>query len=161
MQRLIEDAYKLKYNEFEDEVVRELERVVYLQILDSQWKDHLTNMEHVKEGIGLRGYAQVDPLNEYKKEAFEMFEALNDRFDSETLLYLYKLDVGEDGIQFDDYEREQEMYMMHDEVGTFGDGEVEAAVKTATPVRRDSPKIGRNQPCPCGSGRKYKHCCGG
>ncbi|MFP6890664.1 MAG: preprotein translocase subunit SecA [Nitrospinota bacterium] len=160
MQQLIEETYKLKYEEFDDEVVRELERVVYLQILDSQWKDHLTNIEHVKEGIGLRGYAQVDPLHEYKKEAFEMFEALNDRIDSETLLYLYKLDVREDGIQLEDYEREQEMYMFHDEVGAFENGEVEAAVKTATPVRRDSPKIGRNQPCPCGSGKKYKHCCG-
>ncbi|MFC1491351.1 preprotein translocase subunit SecA [Nitrospinota bacterium] len=160
MQGLIEEAYRAKYSGFDDEIIRELERVVYLQVLDSQWKDHLTNMEHVKDGIGLRGYAQVDPLNEYKKEAFEMFEELNDRIDSETLLYLYKLDAGDEGIRIEDHEREQEMYMTHDDVEAFGDNGAEAAVRTATPVRRKSPKVGRNQPCPCGSGKKYKHCCG-
>ena len=89
-----------------------------------------------------------------------MFEALNNRIDSETLLYLYKLDVREEGLQLEDYEREQEMYMTHDDAAAFDDPEAEAAVKTATPVRRETPKVGRNQPCPCGSGKKYKHCCG-
>mgnify|MGYP003964269483 FL=1 len=157
---LIEDVYQMKYGDFEDEMVRELERMVYLQILDAQWKDHLTGMEHLKEGIGLRGYAQVDPLNEYKKEAFEMFGTLNDRIDSETLLYLYKLDVRDEGIQLEEHEREQEIYMMHDDVAAFDDGSAAAAVKTPTPVRRETPKVGRNQPCPCGSGKKFKHCCG-
>jgi preprotein translocase subunit SecA len=158
---LIEDVYQAKYGGFEDDMIRELERMVYLQILDAQWKDHLNNMEHLKEGIGLRGYAQVDPLNEYKKEAFEMFGALNDQIDSETLLYLYKLDVRDEGIQLEEYEREQEMYMMHDDVAAFDDGgAVAAAVKTPSPVHRDTPKVGRNQPCTCGSGKKYKHCCG-
>ena len=141
-------------------MIRELERVVYLQILDGQWKDHLTNMEHVKDGIGLRGYAQVDPLNEYKREAFEMFEELNVRIDSDTILYLYKLDIGKEGIQVEEPERDQEMVMTHDDVSAFGGDAVEAAVQTATPVRRETPKVGRNQPCPCGSGKKYKHCHG-
>ncbi|MDP7167097.1 MAG: preprotein translocase subunit SecA [Nitrospinota bacterium] len=160
MHRLIEEVYRARYRDFDDEMIREFERVVYLQIIDAQWKDHLTNMDHVKEGVGLRGYAQVDPLNEYKREAFEMFESLNERIDSETLLYLYKLDVRDEGIQLEDYEREQEFYMTHNEVDAFGGSEAEAAVKTAAPVRRETPKVGRNQPCPCGSGKKYKHCCG-
>ena len=160
MHGLIAEAYRAKYAGFDDEVIRELERVVYLQVIDAQWKDHLTNMEHVKEGVGLRGYAQVDPLNEYKKESFEMFEALNDRIDSETLLYLYKLDVGDDEIRIEDHEREQEMIMTHDSMAAFEGEAAAAAVQTATPVRRETPKVGRNQPCPCGSGKKYKHCCG-
>ena len=89
-----------------------------------------------------------------------MFEELNDRIDSDTILYLYKLDIGREGIQLEEHEREQEMLMKHEDVSAFGGDGAEAAVQTATPVRRQTPKVGRNQPCPCGSGKKYKHCHG-
>ena len=130
-------------------------------MIDAQWKDHLTAIEHHKDGIGLRGYAQINPLNEYKREAFEMFEALNARIESESIQYLYRLEIGTEGLQAE--EREQELVFAHPSGEGFGGGgasEGGLETATATPVRRETPKIGRNQPCTCGSGKKYKHCCG-
>ncbi len=161
MHDLLTRAFDEKHAGFDRETVSELQRIVFLQVIDAQWKDHLTAIEHHKDGIGLRGYAQINPLNEYKREAFEMFEALNARIESESIQYLYRLEIGTEGLQAE--EREQELVFAHPSGEGFGGGgasEGGLETATATPVRRETPKIGRNQPCTCGSGKKYKHCCG-
>ncbi|MBI2131374.1 MAG: preprotein translocase subunit SecA, partial [Candidatus Tectomicrobia bacterium] len=101
---VVQEAFKAKYSRFEESVVHDLERIVYIQVLDAQWKEHLTGIEHLKEGIGLRGYAQVNPLNEYKKEAFALFEALTDRIASDAIQYLYRLDVYQERVQVEEPE---------------------------------------------------------
>ena len=130
------------------------ERMVMLQVVDGQWKDHLLAMDHLKEGIGLRGYSQRDPLVEYKRESFEMFEAMMDRVEDETLRYLFLMRTPEE---------EEEMIRQYQqrkrreqrEMQMVGAGAVE---KPQQVIRRE--KVGRNDPCPCGSGKKYKKCHG-
>jgi preprotein translocase subunit SecA len=130
------------------------ERMIMLQVVDGQWKDHLLAMDHLKEGIGLRGYSQRDPLVEYKRESFEMFEALMDRVEDETLRYLFLMrtpDEEEEMIrQYQQRKRREQREMQ-----MVGAGAVE---KPKQVIRRE--KIGRNDPCPCGSGKKYKKCHG-
>ena len=160
LQALIQEAFQAKYGHFDEKVVHDLERLVYIQVLDAQWKDHLTGIEHLKEGIGLRGYAQVNPLNEYKKEAFALFEALNDRIDSEAIQYLYRLEVSGERVQIEEPEPDKELIYTHASSSGFGGDGVNGAAEAAAPIRRKTPKVGRNDPCPCGSGKKYKHCHG-
>ncbi|MFO7840208.1 MAG: preprotein translocase subunit SecA [Desulfosalsimonadaceae bacterium] len=130
---------------------REIERIVMLQTVDNLWKDHLLSMDHLKEGIGLRGYAQQDPLMVYKKEAFEMFQDLIYRIKEETLKILFRIQISEPS-RVDELSRPEEQDM------TFSHGEGEQQKKK--PVKRSGEKVGRNDPCPCGSGKKYKKCCG-
>jgi preprotein translocase subunit SecA len=130
------------------------ERMLMLQIVDSHWKDHLLAMDHLKEGIGLRGYGQRDPLVEYKKESYELFEDLMGRIEEDTLRFLFLLQPVEEKKQAEQVERrrrKQEFVMSNQSNG--GDG-------AARQVKRDSPKVGRNDPCPCGSGKKFKKCHG-
>ncbi|MGD1973013.1 MAG: preprotein translocase subunit SecA, partial [Desulfobacterales bacterium] len=129
---------------------RQLERVVMLQTVDSLWKDHLLSMDHLKEGIGLRGYAQQNPLIVYKKEGYELFQGMIDRIQEETLGILYRIQIAEPQ-RIDDLRKPQEQQMVFS-----GGGE---SVKKK-PQTRSGGKIGRNAPCPCGSGKKYKKCCG-
>ena len=130
------------------------ERMILLQVVDQQWKDNLLAMDHLKEGIGLRGYGQRDPLVEYKRESYEMFEALMDRIEDETLRFLFLMRTPEEEeAVIREYQRrkrreQQEMRMV-------GAGAVE---KPQQVIRRE--KVGRNDPCPCGSGKKYKKCHG-
>jgi len=134
-----------------EEDFRQLERVVMLQTVDNLWKDHLLSMDHLKEGIGLRGYAQQDPLLIYKKEGFEMFQETIERIKSETLGILFRIQLAEpDHIEELQQPKEQPLVFS-------GGGDAPAAKK---PVKRESKKVGRNDPCPCGSGKKYKKCCG-
>jgi preprotein translocase subunit SecA len=129
---------------------RQLERMVMLQSLDNQWKDHLLSMDHLKEGIGLRGYAQQNPLLIYKKEGFELFQDMIYRIHEDALGILFRIQIAEpERIETLSQPREQEL--------VFSGGEAPAARK---PAKRKSKKIGRNAPCPCGSGKKYKKCCG-
>jgi preprotein translocase subunit SecA len=156
----VKRAVRQRYDEREAvwgaERMRTHERMIMLQVVDSQWKDHLLAMDHLKEGIGLRGYGQRDPLVEYKRESFDMFEALMDRIEDETLRFLFLMrtpDEEEEMIR--QYQRrkrreQQEMRM----VG----GGAAAAEKPQQVIRRE--KVGRNDPCPCGSGKKYKKCHG-
>ena len=142
--------YEEKEREAGPDVLRYVERMSLLQILDSQWKDHLLSMDHLKEGIGLRGYGQKDPLVEYKKEAFSLFNDMETRIEEAVIGYLFRVQVV----------REPEPAQMPSAPRTpmnYNRGE-EAAVAVA-PVRREK-KVGRNDPCPCGSGKKYKKCCG-
>jgi preprotein translocase subunit SecA len=129
---------------------RQLERVVMLQTVDSLWKDHLLSMDHLKEGIGLRGYAQQNPLIVYKKEGYELFQGMIDRIQEETLGILYRIQIAEPQ-RIDDLRQPRQQQMVFS-----GGGE---SVKKK-PQTRSGGKVGRNAPCPCGSGKKYKKCCG-
>ena len=157
---LIQSVLDEKYRDFDSESILELGKLIYIQILDTQWKDHLTNIEQLKEGIGLRGYAQVNPLNEYKKEAFDMFGTMTQRIEAETVLYMYRLDVSDEDVALEESRNEQEMVFSHEEASGFGDAPAGEALQTSAPVRRTTPKVGRNEPCPCGSSKKYKFCHG-
>jgi preprotein translocase subunit SecA len=177
----IEQAAGKVYEEREaklgPEMVRYLERMIMLQVVDSQWKDHLLAMDHLKEGIGLRGYGQKDPLIEYKREAFEMFESMVERLKQQTIEYLYKVQVAPaDAPAFEIAEGGpfEETAEVRSGPGGNGDplrrrhaasqprpGERSLRPVTASaPIKVAGKKIGRNEPCPCGSGRKFKKCCG-
>jgi preprotein translocase subunit SecA len=175
----VTQAYRDKEARVGSEVMRELEKVVTLQVLDTQWKDHLAAMDHLKEGIHLRGYAQRQPLQEYKREAFSLFEELLSRIRHESIELVYKVQVQAEGdVEELEGSRSQpsEMAFSHptaegalatDPVTSSGGhpaapGEppqAEPVAETPETVRRER-KVGRNEPCPCGSGKKYKHCCG-
>ncbi|MGB2690812.1 MAG: preprotein translocase subunit SecA [Desulfobacterales bacterium] len=151
---LIADSSLTVYNEKEafvgSEEFRHLERIVMLQTVDNLWKDHLLSMDHLKEGIGLRGYAQQDPLIVYKKEGFELFQEMISRIKEETLGILFRIQISEPQ-NIADLQQPKEQKMV------FSSGD-EPAKKN--PVKRTEKKVGRNAPCPCGSGKKYKKCCG-
>jgi preprotein translocase subunit SecA len=180
-------------------LMREAERNIMLHIIDDQWKDHLLSMDHLKEGIGLRGYGQKDPLVEYKKESFQLFQDMMDRIEDETVRYLYFLrfesgpalpfrndddDEGDDGqaeIEAEQRRLEESraaaeerkraaqsavqdmtrgLQKKHEKELkelTFGAPDEAATPKTVT---NGAAKVGRNDPCPCGSGKKYKKCHG-
>jgi preprotein translocase subunit SecA len=129
---------------------RYLERMVMLQTVDGLWKDHLLSMDHLKEGIGLRGYAQQNPLIVYKKEGYEMFQEMIHRIQEETLGILFRIQIAEPE-KIDEMRQPPKQQMVFS-----GSGESEAK----KPVKRSAKKVGRNAPCPCGSGKKYKKCCG-
>ena len=129
---------------------RNIERIIMLQTVDSLWKDHLLSMDHLREGIGLRGYAQQDPIMIYKKEAFEMFQNMISRIQEETLRILFRIQIAApQDVEEISQPKEQEMTFSHGSAGT-----------KRQPVKRSAEKVGRNDPCPCGSGKKYKKCCG-
>jgi len=167
--------------------MRHHERIIMLSVIDQQWKDHLLSMDHLREGIGLRGYGQHDPLVEYKRESFDMFEAMMERFEEETVRYLYLMQVieapqrrepqhvtagadfngepvgaysagrGRATTSMDDMEEafQRRKRRELEQARMAGAGEAGTVQQV---VRGD--KIGRNDPCPCGSGKKYKKCCG-
>ncbi|MBF0380369.1 MAG: preprotein translocase subunit SecA [Magnetococcales bacterium] len=147
------------------ETAQYLEKTITMQILDYLWKDHLLNMDHLKEGIHLRGYAQKDPLNEYKREAFELFDALLSRIKVEAIEVLSRVEVpDQEHVEQQEAERaskrDKNISLSHPEAEGFsGEGGGEAK-ESKTPFRRQGEKVGRNSPCTCGSGKKYKHCCG-
>ena len=151
---LITDAAQKAYREKEaligPEETRHLEQMVMLQTVDNLWKDHLLSMDHLKEGIGLRGYAQQNPLIVYKKEGYEMFQDMISRVKEETLGVLFRIQIAQPDM-IDDLSKPKEPDLV------FSHGEESAKKK---PVKRSEKKIGRNAPCPCGSGKKYKKCCG-
>jgi preprotein translocase subunit SecA len=190
----LKQRYEAKEKLIGPDAMRYHERMIMLSVLDGQWKDHLLSMDHLKEGIGLRGYGQHDPLVEYKRESYEMFEAMMQRFQEETVRYLYLLQVIEaepqrqqasaaegltmDGVPFDptrpvapppgqngnrraatsmddmerEFRRKKERELQAARMAGAGDSAIQQ--------RRVGDKIGRNDPCPCGSGKKYKKCCG-
>jgi len=151
----LRQSYDHKEAQVGEPMMRHLEKVIMLQLIDTRWKDHLLAMDHLKEGIGLRGYAQKNPLNEYKREAFEIFAAMMNLIKIEITEYLFKIQAGklEETVQKADGHRPR--YIEHRGGGLAGNGDGKP-----TPVRREGRKIGRNEPCPCGSGKKYKRCCG-
>jgi preprotein translocase subunit SecA len=192
----LKERYESKEKLIGPDAMRYHERMIMLSVLDSQWKDHLRDMDHLKEGIGLRGYGQHDPLVEYKRESFDMFEAMMQRFQEDTTRYLYLMQIlerpadggtlgsgqgGSGGVapspgtpalgtggnghrpsrhvqtSVDEIEEafQRKKKRELDQARMAGSGDAQTVQQV---VRGD--KIGRNDPCPCGSGKKYKKCCG-
>ena len=155
LSQLIYEVALAAYHEKEaligPEEFRNLERYILLQTVDQLWKDHLLSMDHLKEGIGLRGYAQQNPLIIYKKEGFELFQDMISRVQEETLSILYRIQLAEP-------EALEEMHKPEEPDMVFSGGGESATRKK--PAKRSDKKVGRNAPCPCGSGKKYKKCCG-
>ncbi len=150
LSKLANERYEAREAEFGEPIMRDLENYILLQTVDSFWKDHLLNMDYLKEGIGLRGYGQQDPLVAYKREGHEMFQQMIDRIKEETVRMLYHIQIQrEDQVQ--EMRREQE-----DQPMFFGPPEGAPKQKA---VKKDG-KVGRNDPCPCGSGKKFKKCHG-
>ena len=143
--------YQKKEQMYGAEIMRHVERFIILQTVDTRWKEHLLNMDHLKEGIGLRGYAQQDPLRIYKKEGFDMFQDLMNRIKQEVVDILFKIQIASP-TQVEEMKQEEQQDL------TFSSHADESAPKQ--PVKRASEKVQRNDPCPCGSGKKYKKCCG-
>ena len=150
-----EAFYAKKEAEYGADAMRYLERMFLLSTVDALWKDHLLSMDHLKEGIGLRGYAQKDPLKEYQREGFDLFADLISRIKEESLkrLFLVKVQREEEGAEL----KERAAAPRPARV-TLSRGDIKSAGKTTQ--KRQGVKIGRNDPCPCGSGKKYKKCCG-
>jgi preprotein translocase subunit SecA len=180
------EIYELKERSITPDVMRQLERFAFLRVIDERWKEHLNVMDELKTGIGMRAYGQRDPLIEYKKEGYALFEQLLGQIDEETIEMVYKLQVSRPE---EDEERRrrlaQRMQAQHDEsagmatrmavqqeaavgagVGPGGGSQQMADAAAASrgekkqPMVRDAEKVGRNDPCPCGSGKKYKKCHG-
>ncbi len=154
----VDNAYKAQEQDNGIEQMRQLERMILLQMVDTHWKEHLLNMDHLKEGIGLRGYGQKNPLDEYKKEGFNLFLSMVETVKEQTVGTLMRVKIVQDDEvarleEEQRRQREKELEMAK----AAGAGTEEQAPKT---VRRQDDKIGRNAPCPCGSGKKYKKCCG-
>jgi preprotein translocase subunit SecA len=169
----VQKRYVAKEEMVEPGLLRRVERDIMLQIVDVQWKDHLYSLDHLKEGIGLRGYGQRDPLVEYKKESYALFQDMKDRVDEEMVRYLWWLRP----VASDEAPSQSRVARRAAPVTLNGGGGDAASLFGSAPaagrkpertggddviktVRRDEPKVGRNDPCPCGSGKKYKKCHG-
>jgi preprotein translocase subunit SecA len=165
-----EQAYAAREAEFGPELMRELERQIYLFTLDEHWRDHLYELDHLKGGIGLRAYGQRDPLIEYKKEAAGLFETLMDEVREDFVQRLFRVQLAPQAMaEMERRPRPRPMQAVHAEAqsafrATAAAEEEDGAVATAAPPRpaaapaRAMPRVGRNDPCPCGSGKKYKKC---
>jgi len=164
------EIYQKKESEFGEGTLRYLEKVIMLQSIDYHWKDHLLGIDQLKEGIGLRGYGQKDPLVEYQKEAYQMFLEMLDRIKKDTIEKLFAIQIAKEQEVSDvKLERKQTFVMSRGEraasdarstginAGMNTGGETEDG--RGVTVRREGKKVGRNDPCPCGSGKKYKKCC--
>jgi preprotein translocase subunit SecA len=152
------DIYQKREEEFGAPMLRYLEKVIMLQSIDYYWKDHLLGIDQLKEGIGLRGYGQKDPLIEYQKEAYQMFLEMLDRIKKDTVEKLFAIQIAkEQEMKEVKMERKQTFIMGRGEAAQGGGGKTEDG-KGVT-IRREGKKVGRNDPCPCGSGKKYKRCC--
>ena len=145
------------------EVMRHFEKALMLNVLDQKWKDHLASMDYLRQGIGLRGYAQKQPMQEYKRESFEMFTELLDNIKHEVVRILARVQVqAEEDVEAVEEQRRTEtpMQFRHDEAGPAAASAPEGALGEGQTYVREGRKVGRNEPCPCGSGKKYKHCHG-
>ncbi|MGD2117472.1 MAG: preprotein translocase subunit SecA [Chromatiales bacterium] len=165
----IRDDYAAKEKQVGAEVLRHYEKAVMMQTLDTHWKEHLAAMDYLRQGIGLRGYAQKDPKQEYKREAFEMFSNMLDAIKHEVVSVLLKVQVQEPEAIDTDYSGSTEGFQFrHEEFTGFAEQEqppapgdqAEQPAGNQQPFVRPDRKIGRNEPCPCGSGKKYKQCHG-
>ena len=159
----LQSAYDSRYAHV-GEQMREVERQIMLQVLDNLWKDHLASMDQLRQGIGLRAYAQKNPKQEYKRESFALFEDLLDNIKYETIRYLSHIEVAtqEDMQRLEQKRRAEQSnrQYQHAEAAAMekeAQSDVEAGQQ---PIQRTGPKVGRNDACPCGSGKKYKQCCG-
>jgi preprotein translocase subunit SecA len=174
----VKRAYDAKAANENPDALKAIERLIVLNALDRLWQEHLYNMDQLRDGIGLRAYGQKDPLVEYKTEAFAMFDEMQDNVKNEIANNVFR--SASSLAAFENFLRAlpQQLSAPDLDSGTAlsqarrppgpkapgaaaGNDVVEEAIEqTTAPVRRDVPKVGRNEPCPCGSGRKYKNCCG-
>ena len=153
LHKLAEDIYASREEEISPEIMRELENLVMLKVVDNHWMEHLDAMDMLREGVGLRAYGQKDPLVEYKFEAFDMFEAMIEAIEDDVVKYMYRVNViSQPSMTMDD----------HLENATMNSPTVDTPEEEAVkqPVVNKGPEVGRNDLCPCGSGKKYKNCCG-
>jgi preprotein translocase subunit SecA len=176
----IKNAYERKSSHEEPTAVKSLERYIILNAIDRLWQEHLYAMDALREGVYLRGYAQKDPLIEYKTEAYDMFVELMANIKNEVLNNLFR---STSNLQaFENFLATLPQFLLREEgpiaptatadarirhpvgamagVGGDGNGDGAGEVSIDLPIRRSLPKVGRNEPCPCGSGKKYKNCCG-
>ncbi len=153
---LVKNGYEDKQGRLGEELMRQLEKLIMLQTIDVLWKDHLLNMDHLKEGIGLRGYGQKNPLHEYQREGYDMFQDMSDRMQEDVVGKLFTVEVDDEQAitELEEMETRQQPQGM---ILSRGDGE---GLEPVVTVRRDGDKVGRNAACPCGSGKKYKRCHG-
>jgi preprotein translocase subunit SecA len=175
--KALSDAYEEKGRQVGPEVIRYFEKEIMLRNLDTLWREHLANMDYLRQGIHLRGYAQVDPRREYKRDAFEMFSRMLDRlkFDVTGILTKVQVRSQEDVAAMEEQRRRvRAMQFQHAEAPSVTTPPEEAAAETSAPAQgrtatavaatapfvRETAKVGRNDPCPCGSGLKYKQCHG-
>ena len=141
-----EEAYKAREDDLTEPVIRSLERTVVLSVIDNKWREHLAEMDYLRSGIGLRAMGQRDPLVEYQREGFNFFEDLVHTTKADSLRYMFHVEVAR--------REEQPKAQSITTSSAKGDG------TTQRQVKRDGDKVGRNDPCPCGSGKKYKRCHG-
>jgi preprotein translocase subunit SecA len=154
--------FDAKEAETGSDVMRHFEKALMLNVLDQQWKDHLGNMDYLRQGIHLRGYAQKQPMQEYKRESFEMFTALLENIQHEVVRVLARVQVrAEEDVEAVETQRRQEtpLEYRHDKATAVAGGQDQGTVADE-PFVREGRKVGRNEPCPCGSGKKYKQCHG-
>ena len=162
----IEARYTQKETQVGVDVMRHFERAVMLQVLDSHWKEHLSAMDHLRQGIHLRGYAQKDPKQEYKREAFDMFAKMLQALMRDVIGILSKVEVrAREDVEALEEQRHREAARLQQEIhetssALLNEDPVSEPLATQTPVVRRGTKVGRNDPCPCGSGKKYKQCHG-
>ena len=160
LQAAVDQAYKAQDERNRADQMRQIERMILLQMVDTLWKEHLLNMDHLKEGIGLRGYGQKNPLDEYKKEGYELFLSMIETVKEQTITTLMHVRIlqSDEVDRFEEEQRrKQEEELEQARLSTASTGSGDEGPKT---VRRDEDKVGRNASCPCGSGQKYKKCCG-
>jgi preprotein translocase subunit SecA len=167
-------AYRGREAEFTAPLLRDLERHLFLRVLDDHWRDHLYELDHLKGGIGLRAYGQRDPLVEYKREAYKLFETLLDEVNEDFVSHLFRVQLAPEAMQaMEQRPRPRQIMEKHEAAAAFGgsvgpaEGEPEASGARARPAPSEGarpapvqvgPRVGRNDPCPCGSGKKYKKC---
>ena len=168
----IHEHYDQRLKEFSPERMRYLERFILLQVIDSKWKDHLYSLDNLKEGIGLRAYGQRDPLVEYKREAFELFDGMIDSIKEEAVELMFRVQVVKEEKMTSAMNVTSQAQYLHPEAERMAAAAPPGPAAIPTPagpsilrpaaqtVRRTEPKVGRNEPCPCGSGKKYKKCHG-
>ncbi len=160
---LVQEDYQARYADVGAQM-REVERQIMLQVLDTQWKDHLANMDQLRQGIGLRAYAQKNPKQEYKRESFAMFEELLANIKYETIRFLSHIQVASDDdmrkLEAQRRKEQEGREYQHAQSANLAQEQSEEAAPASQPVQRLGPKVGRNDPCPCGSEKKYKQCHG-
>ena len=154
LHKLADDTYQEREDMMSPEIMRELENLVMLKVVDQHWMEHLDAMDMLREGVGLRAYGQKDPLVEYKFEAYDMFEGMIDAIEDDVVKYMFRVNVVTQPVVEDRLENASTNNPNVDV--SPADAENEAA----RPYVRKEPKVGRNDPCPCGSGKKYKDCHG-
>ena len=149
-----EDIYRRREEEFGADIIRQIERSMMLRIIDMKWMDHIDDMDQMRQSIGLRAYAQRDPLVEYKFQGYDMFEDMSNNIQQDTVRAMFNVQIPKQ--QVDGSPTQMVQVVKTEEMST-NRGDMEGVVKQ--PIRRAEAKIGRNEPCPCGSGKKYKQCC--